>query len=112
MGAPDSPQAEQDAQRGFEGCMRAKGWQKEKGSKSAYKNASAKDSRECQGWRTDSGDLEREVGGELFRKILLTNHYDDADDQLIERCFLFKEVYLDLLNQEVCTFGRGANEPV
>ena len=59
----------------------------------------SQDGRECQGWRTDSGDLEMDVGGELFRKTLLMNHYRGAEEELIQRCFLFKEVYLDLLNQ-------------
>ena len=43
-------------------------------------------------WRSDSGDLLADLGGELLRHALLdtTNCGDDA---LARRCFLFKETY-------------------
>lgn len=52
-----------------------------------------KDSRECVGWRTDFNQAERDIGLELFRKDLAYLSKAEVDEELIERCFLFREVY-------------------
>ena len=57
----------------------------------------ADDSAQCQGWRTDFGDIERDVGSEMFRNAIIVNDPGNTDDDLIGRCFLFKEAYLALM---------------
>lgn len=54
------------------------------------------DCRDCVGWRTDFGQIEKDVGFELTRKSLISNRYLQLDRELIERCFLFKVVFDNL----------------
>ncbi|MBI2339363.1 MAG: sulfotransferase [Deltaproteobacteria bacterium] len=56
-----------------------------------------RDSRECQGWRTDNRNAEVDFGLELLRQSCLDHRTDEA--KLIERCFLFPEVYRALLDK-------------
>ena len=62
----------------------------------------AEDCAQCQGWRTDFGNIERDVGSEMFRKAVLFDYLGNSDDELIQRCFLFKEAYQAL---------RGTKDP-
>ncbi|MEE9215420.1 MAG: hypothetical protein V3U54_11630, partial [Thermodesulfobacteriota bacterium] len=55
-----------------------------------------RDCRDCVGWRTDFGQIEKDVGFELTRKSLISNRYLQLDRELIERCFLFKVVFDNL----------------
>lgn len=52
-----------------------------------------KDARECVGWRTDFRQAEKDIGVELFRKNLLNTREIEVEDEIIERCFLFRELY-------------------
>ena len=75
----------------------------------------AGDSAQCQGWRTDFGNIERDVGSELFRKAVLSDYPGSIDDELIRRCFLFQEAYLALKNkqspiQTLSAAGAASNE--
>ena len=67
----------------------------------------AKDSRDCQGWRTDFGDMERDMGSELLRKAILQVSSAPPEAGLIERCFLFKEVFDVLRANEASTPAFG-----
>lgn len=64
------------------------------------------DSDECLGWRTDFGDMEHDVGSELLRKTMLGSSGTRFDGDLIQRCFLYREVY------ELLSENRGVNPPV
>lgn len=59
-----------------------------------------KDGRECLGWRTDCGEVERDVGYELFRRTLLERQNSETSVEMVERCFLFRELYEALLDQD------------
>lgn len=62
------------------------------------------DSEGCRGWRSDFGTLEKDVGFELFRQVLLTSGpVETKDHELIERSFLFTSVYEAL--QRACING-------
>ena len=52
-----------------------------------------KDSRECVGWRTDFRQAEKDIGFELFRKSLLNTRDIEVECEIVERCFLFRELY-------------------
>ncbi len=59
-------------------------------------------------WRSDSGDPLLDLGLEVVRRSLLTSSNRPAP-KLITRCFLFEEVYDQLLNGlSVCGSGREA----
>lgn len=52
-------------------------------------------SRKCLGWRTDFREIEQTMGCEFFRKQLLKSE-SDLDEETIERCFLFTDVFTKL----------------
>ncbi|WP_454021050.1 sulfotransferase family protein [Azospirillum sp. Marseille-Q6669] len=47
-------------------------------------------------WRTDIGDSVFDVGAEMFRRSLLGVGEAVCDDDLVDRCFLFREAYAAL----------------
>jgi len=52
-----------------------------------------KDSSQSRCWRTDSGVHEMDYGPEFFRRSILTSDPDFVNQDLIRRCFLFRDVY-------------------
>ena len=58
-----------------------------------------KDNLECLGWRTDSKDPLREFAYECLRRNLLFSKI--KDEEVIRSCFLFPEVYDQLLNKKL-----------
>ena len=57
-----------------------------------------RDHEQCQGWRTDSGNPDVDFALELLRRGCLRQWTDDVS--LIERCFLFPEMYRSLHAEE------------
>lgn len=51
-----------------------------------------RNARECLGWRTDFAEIERTLGGELFREQALRSG-DALAHEEVERCFLHPDVY-------------------
>lgn len=43
-------------------------------------------------WRSDSGDLLQDFGGEMVRQLLCSTN-PSADDDLIRKCFLFRDTF-------------------
>jgi sulfotransferase family protein len=56
------------------------------------------DSDKCQGWRTDNLNSEIDFGFELLRQYCLKERVNNQD--LIEKCFLFPEVYDSLCGEQ------------
>lgn len=52
-------------------------------------------SKNCLGWRTDFPEVEQTLGGEFFREYLLKAP-SAATPEVLERCFLFQEVFQKL----------------
>ena len=61
----------------------------------------ANDSTQCQGWRTDFGNAERDIGSVMFWRVVLSDSPVNFENEMIERCFLFQETYLALRNNEI-----------
>ena len=75
----------------------------------------AEDSAQCQGWRTDFGNIERDIGSEIFRRVILSDSPGNVENEMIERCFLFQEAYSSLRNnkspiQHLSATGAALNE--
>lgn len=58
-----------------------------------------RDSKSCQGWRTDFAEIEKDVGFELFRKGLCRGGYGSTDRDLIRRSYLTQEAW-DALRED------------
>ena len=75
----------------------------------------AEDSAQCQGWRTDFGNIERDIGSEIFRRVILSDFPGNFENEMVERCFLFQEAYSSLRNnrspiQHLSATGAALNE--
>jgi hypothetical protein len=86
--------------------MRLHGYQPEIFDPSAGLSPSAlafavENDRDCLGWRTDFPEIERTLGGEFFRQRFLAGPVE-APARLIERLFLFPEVF-----EQVRAASRG-----
>jgi hypothetical protein len=54
------------------------------------------DAHECKGWRSDFGQIEKDVGFEYFRKAVMENRDMQWSCEDIEHAFLFTEAYREL----------------
>jgi hypothetical protein len=52
-------------------------------------------------WRTDLGDIQRDISFEMLRRLMIIQNDQDWDEQNIRCCFLYKEVFEAICNLQM-----------